>query len=193
MKKLMIIAAIAMAVSGTQAASYVWKATAGNIYDSSASSAKFTGTAFVFDAGVTTMSALYDAFAGGSDISSYAGKAASLNVNNGAIVTTSGANQFTYGTEESGLKAFSFYLAVVDGDNIYFSNLIADKSILAPPSAQTVAFGTQQNGSSTFSNVAPATGFQGAGKWSSAAVPEPTSGLLMLVGLGALALRRRRA
>ena len=32
-----------------------------------------------------------------------------------------------------------------------------------------------------------------ASSWSTAAVPEPTSGLLMLVGLGALALRRRRA
>ena len=32
-----------------------------------------------------------------------------------------------------------------------------------------------------------------ASTWSTAAVPEPTSGLLMLVGLGALALRRRRA
>lgn len=29
--------------------------------------------------------------------------------------------------------------------------------------------------------------------WNAVAVPEPTSGLLMLVGLGALALRRRRA
>ena len=34
-------------------------------------------------------------------------------------------------------------------------------------------------------------GTQTAGTW--VAVPEPTSGLLMLVGLGALALRRRRA
>ena len=33
----------------------------------------------------------------------------------------------------------------------------------------------------------------GAGAWASASVPEPTSGLLMLVGLAGLALRRRRA
>ena len=33
----------------------------------------------------------------------------------------------------------------------------------------------------------------GASSWSTAAVPEPTSGLLMLVGLAGLALRRRRA
>ena len=32
---------------------------------------------------------------------------------------------------------------------------------------------------------------QGAGKWS--AVPEPTSGLLMLLGMAGLALRRKRA
>ena len=34
---------------------------------------------------------------------------------------------------------------------------------------------------------------EGASSWSTAAVPEPTSGLLMLVGLAGLALRRRRA
>ena len=34
---------------------------------------------------------------------------------------------------------------------------------------------------------------EGPSSWSTAAVPEPTSGLLMLVGLAGLALRRRRA
>ena len=33
----------------------------------------------------------------------------------------------------------------------------------------------------------------GPSQWSTAAVPEPTSGILLLVGLGALALRRKRA
>ena len=32
-----------------------------------------------------------------------------------------------------------------------------------------------------------------ASNWQTAAVPEPTSGLLMLVGLAGLALRRKRA
>jgi len=38
-----------------------------------------------------------------------------------------------------------------------------------------------------------ASNFASSGTFTTEAVPEPTSGLLMLVGLGALALRRRRA
>jgi hypothetical protein len=42
-------------------------------------------------------------------------------------------------------------------------------------------------------NLAWATTFASSSGWQAVAVPEPTSGLLMLVGLAGLALRRRRA
>ena len=192
MKKIIIFAVIASAFCGLHAAECMWKATGGNIFDSSGTSTKYTGSVYVFDNSQLTMQQVYDAFVANSSYDFGANAAATLSANNGAIVTTSSANQFAYG-EEGAATSYSYYFAIVDGDNIYFSSLAANKTALAPPTAQTVAFGTQNNNSTTFSGTAPTgTGFQGAGKWS-VAVPEPTSGLLMLVGLGALALRRRRA
>lgn len=192
MKKIILFAVVASALCGAQAAECVWKASGGNIFDSSGTSTKYAGSVYVFDNAKLTMEQVFNAFVADSSYDFGANAAATLSAANGAIVATSGANQFTYG-EEGAATTYSFYLAVVDGNNIYFSNLAANKTALAPPTAQTVAFQSQNNNSTTFSGTAPSgTGFQGAGKWS-VAVPEPTSGLLMLVGLGALALRRRRA
>lgn len=47
-------------------------------------------------------------------------------------------------------------------------------------------------GTAAFGTLSTATAVSGTGAWV-ASVPEPTSGLLMLVGLAGLALRRRRA
>ena len=52
-----------------------------------------------------------------------------------------------------------------------------------------VAKGTATPDPSTLATLSTIT----AGQMTSFDVPEPTSGLLLLVGLGALALRRRRA
>jgi hypothetical protein len=41
--------------------------------------------------------------------------------------------------------------------------------------------------------MSQATSSKAEGAWQAVAVPEPTSGLLMLVGLAGLALRRRRS
>ena len=67
--------------------------------------------------------------------------------------------------------------------NYYIVNGGATKSVSFTSStgAKNLAFGSQ------------ATATQAAGAWTATAVPEPTSGLLMLLGMAGLALRRRRA
>ena len=54
-------------------------------------------------------------------------------------------------------------------------------SEFAGTSSQSLKFGSQSTAS------------QAAGAWTSVNVPEPTSGLLMLLGMAGLALRRKRA
>ena len=191
MKKLIIAVAAVCAAVAVQAATANWKASASNMYAGN-STDKYTGTAYVFDAGVMSQSALFAIFAAGTDIgSSTAGYVGSAAINAGAMSGVS----LSYGeqsTSASDTNDYTFYFAVIQDDAIYFSNEKA-LSANATATAKSVPFGTQ-NGTSTFSSVAASgTGYQGAGYWSSAAVPEPTSGLLMLLGMAGLALRRRRA
>ncbi len=183
MKKIMIaLAAISMAVAA-HAASAPWKATITNIYTGNDTD-KFAGSVYIMDAALFSMEDVYNNFAK----SEGAWTAATLGTSAAATITAANgaaANKtFEYGT---GGTIYDFYAVVVNGDNLYFSNLLEDKAASTSTAAGTLSFGTQAAGSKL-----PATaGFQGAGAWS--AVLEPTSGLLMLVGLAGLALRRRRA
>ena len=190
MKKIMIAVAVIAMATASQAANWKWGIS--NVFDGTGSTettAKVTGTAYLFDAAVLTQSALYDALANGGDIATLS-SVTSRSFENGFISVNDAASQFTYG--EGGTK-YSFYAVIVDGDQAYFSN-IKEVTANTTTTAASVSLGTQNNNSTTFSSLAPAgEGFQGAGHWSSTAVPEPTSGLLMLVGLAGLALRRRRA
>ena len=188
MKKLMIATAIALMAIASQAATASWKVTAGNLYNSTASSVKYSGTAYIYDSGSISMAALFAAVDAATTASyNFAGTAAgTVTIANGSVAST--GNTFSYG--ESG-NNYSFYLVVVEGDNLYFSNEKADLSAANPPAVGTIGFASQNNSTTTFSNLAPADGFQGAGKWST--VPEPTSGLLLLLGMAGLALRRKVA
>ena len=92
----------------------------------------------------------------------------------GAVAATSfESSAFTSGT------TYDFYFVIEDNGKQFTSTA---------KSVQALDVGTA---SITFGNMASAT--QNPANWVGGAVPEPTSGLLMLLGMAGLALRRRRA
>ena len=74
------------------------------------------------------------------------------------------------------------------GNNYTFFFTVEDNGKVFTSTEKTVAAFDTQTQNITFGNMTSAT--QNAANWAN--VPEPTSGLLMLVGLAGLALRRRR-
>ena len=72
---------------------------------------------------------------------------------------------------------YDFFFTIEDGDKVFTSATKAGNALAT--ATATVQFG----------NMATAT--QNASNW--AAVPEPTSGLLLLLGMAGLALKRKRA
>lgn len=167
MKKVIILAVAIATAFVSQAATFKW--TGANIYDHTGTE-KFTGTAAIY-AYLSTETAA-DAV-----------KVIDVGVNAGSIKDGS-TTGYTY--EWAGAtvgSAYNFYMVIQDGDFTF------DSSASSPTVIKT---GTAQATSTTgvvFGNMATAT--QASGNW--AAVPEPTSGLLMLLGMAGLALRRRRA
>ena len=78
------------------------------------------------------------------------------------------------------------YFAIVNGKNLYVS---ADSALFYDDNAHDYSAPFDEYGAS-FS--APLNAYAGNSAWYTA-VPEPTSGLLLLLGVAGLALRRRRA
>lgn len=184
MKKLLIsLAAVAIAAS-VQAASFSWKTSmSGKVYSPNDATALLSGTfdAYVFDAAVVAQGDLVSAYNGKTlDLAGASISATKGSLNGGSIAATA----LSYGEVGS---TYSLYFAsiVTDGANEYLF-------------ISNVANGTGVEGKSTTVNLngkattifTAADGYQGAGFY---AAPEPTSGLLMLLGVAGLALRRRRA
>ena len=191
MKKLMIAAAIVCAAAIAQASTFKWQTiatgTSGVIWDgTSTANAKTTYgqvAVYLFDA------ATYDQATAFADLVKGELNTAKA-IDNTTLSTASkiAGKNFSYGTEGN---TYDFYFATVfdsDPNTFYISSIKADQ--MAQPSSTTTVTWNDVAGNSKTTLDASA-GFKGAGVY--AAVPEPTSGLLLLLGIAGMALRRRRA
>ena len=182
--------AVAMATIAVNAASYSWSATEGRLFNGTGNggSANYitSGSAYLVFASDLTQAALVSAFA--SDASAAASTVATKAVSTGSIGSDAriSATGFTYDTTADQTA----YFVVFNGDNMYVSGT-ADAGYMAVGTSY-IAFESQSTPSKALPSDAAA-GFGSAGWYQASAVPEPTSGLLMLLGMAGLALRRRRA
>ena len=187
MKKLLIVLGAVAIATVSQAASFSWKTQTGQaVYQAGTSTKAGSVTAYLFNADVVSRAALVAAFIdtgkGLTDFASLSSKATSAS---GTIASTS----FTASplSEETTLTA---YFAIISGDNIFVSAEVSGAYqatsttplYFSPSTASKAAVTEWTTGTSSVAT---------AGGWYTA-VPEPTSGLLMLIGMAGLALRRRR-
>ena len=184
MKKLMMALVTGLLVAEANAASVSWQAAKGYLYDGAGdSAAKITsGTAYL----------VLSSYSQGDLVSAFAtanGDAATTLATISTLGTgTIGSNARISGTATtSATDSITTYFVVFNDDKMYISDT-ATSLYDGLMQEHSVAFGTMSASSKT--TLQASDGYSTAGWY---AVPEPTSGLLMLLGMAGLALRRKRA
>ena len=185
MKKMML-AAMAIAMSVVANAATIKWSTKYEVANGTEEGLTSATVAYLINVADLSQTAVYDAVMGGSTLEdAVAGKTLqSAAMSDGSITAT------TFSSDLTG--AVKAYMVLFDSDlnALYFSEEIS--KTLSAVGSQAYAFSSD---SSIEGIAADMSGFSAsAGGWvSTAAVPEPTSGLLLLLGMAGLALKRKQA
>ena len=182
MKKLMIATAAVLLGIVANAATYSWAM--GADWISTDGENALEGSVYIWDANVYSLATIAGELASGNT-SSYGNALGSTSIVDGGILSSdfSGTGLSAVGDPA---KAQIFAIILDDGtDGQYFYQVSMN--------AATIASVHELGNPVEFSMGEVTTGTIGGDGWTAVAVPEPTSGLLMLLGMAGLALRRRRA
>ena len=185
MKKLLTAIVVAIAAIGVNAATVSWSVNCGWVTqadtDEDTTLAGYVG--YLFDASIYTQSALQTALttSGSSVLSSALGNGSVTAA--GELIFSGTGLSYDDSANPAWAKALLLIIdsAASDGSPFTFASF-PDVKVTDAVIAGGAEFGS---GLDIYAG-APAT-------WSTVATPEPTSGLLMLLGMAGLALRRRRA
>ena len=192
MKKLMmVVAAFALAASA-QAATYDWKWSS-TLKDPTATA--FSGTVYLFNAQDYSQQTILTAFLANPKSYALSGAIDSYATSNGKNSTGAEIPEANIGTlRGSGDDKYVDYFYATtfkSGDDSYI--FLTDTYTVNVQASQITTLSSSLSGSS----VAPddTSTIQSGKVWYAApsAIPEPTTGLLVLLGIAGLALRRRRA
>jgi len=192
MKKLIIAAFVGVSTLALNAASVNWQASKGALYDGATTPAKITsGSAYLMfvtaDYTQSDLVAAFKAAEGKADATLTAMQASGAMATGAGTISSSSSRPS--GTSTYNLSAdATAYFVVFNNDKMYVS-YTTDALYDAVTGEASATFATSL-ASSSKTTLQAADGYSAAGWY---AVPEPTSGLLMLLGMAGLALRRKRA
>ena len=191
MKKLMIAAAIVCAAAFAQAGAVQWASTFLNVYGQSGDEADVVDGATVY-----LMSGTQQAFF--EAVTSDGFEAAVASALNYATQGETALSNPNAGKIDGGMAVFeaaagdySLFMVMNDtANNAFYISEAVDGNVPAT-GGKTFEFAHDAAYDGTVFNTSA--GYQGAGYYQTEIIPEPTSGLLLLLGVAGLALRRRRA